>query len=265
MSGAVWTELLGEDFYGIQLTLDEYNRFHDSRESSRWVGLFVPDGRLVVHGHEYLGHAGLWRFLAERRDGAGKHGLPRRGVRRARPLLPRGDHAMDRAAALRGHSVRDGRRVDRGVRVRARCAAAQRSRLDRPSAPDGVSVIATPSFVLSGPGGTLVADGVHTAYPDLAAARSALRTSAATLSASCRAPPMTGSTSEPNSLASRALSASSSGRLGRRWTTCGIICGARRLPAGRTRRGHLPRLSGSIRRIAPQVHYLSTGSTPRWT
>jgi isochorismate synthase len=32
-----------------------------------------------------------------------------------------------------------------------------------------------PLFVLSGPGGTLVADGLHTAYPDVAAARSAQR------------------------------------------------------------------------------------------
>ena len=32
-----------------------------------------------------------------------------------------------------------------------------------------------PSFVLSGPGGTLVADGVDAPYPELGAARAALR------------------------------------------------------------------------------------------
>ena len=32
-----------------------------------------------------------------------------------------------------------------------------------------------PTFVLSGPGGTLTAEGTHTAYPDVAAARAALR------------------------------------------------------------------------------------------
>ena len=32
-----------------------------------------------------------------------------------------------------------------------------------------------PTFVLSGPGGTLVAEGTHTGYPDVAAARAALR------------------------------------------------------------------------------------------
>jgi isochorismate synthase len=36
-----------------------------------------------------------------------------------------------------------------------------------------------PSFVLSGPGGTLVAHGVATSYPDIAAARDALRSGAA--------------------------------------------------------------------------------------
>src|ERR1700757_5061241 len=35
-----------------------------------------------------------------------------------------------------------------------------------------------PSFVLSGPGGTLVAHGVGTPYPDVAAARAALRSGA---------------------------------------------------------------------------------------
>lgn len=37
---------------------------------------------------------------------------------------------------------------------------------------------ATPSFVLSGPGGTLVAHGVHTPFPDIAAAGAALRSDA---------------------------------------------------------------------------------------
>lgn len=66
------------DMCGIQRTLDEYNRFHDERRSAEWVALFVPDARYVVHGHTYLGHDELWRFLAERRNGAGKHinGVP---------------------------------------------------------------------------------------------------------------------------------------------------------------------------------------------
>jgi isochorismate synthase EntC len=37
---------------------------------------------------------------------------------------------------------------------------------------------ATPSFVLSGPGGTLAAHGVHTPYPDIAAGQAALRSGA---------------------------------------------------------------------------------------
>ncbi|PXY23426.1 hypothetical protein BAY59_27535 [Prauserella coralliicola] len=66
------------DLYGIQRTLDDYNRFHDERRSAEWVALFVPDARYIVHDRIYAGHDELWRFLAERRGGAGKHinGVP---------------------------------------------------------------------------------------------------------------------------------------------------------------------------------------------
>ncbi|GAB3348163.1 nuclear transport factor 2 family protein [Amycolatopsis echigonensis] len=72
------SELAPADLEGIRRTLDDYHRFHDERRSEEWVALFVPEARYVVHDQEYLGHEGLWRFLVERRSGAGKHinGVP---------------------------------------------------------------------------------------------------------------------------------------------------------------------------------------------
>ena len=74
-----------------------------------------------------------------------------------------------------GHPLRHGRRVDRGVRFRARRAPARGAGVDRLPAPVCAGhVTAEPSFVLAGRDGAVMADGVHTAYPTLADARAAL-------------------------------------------------------------------------------------------
>ena len=84
--------------------------------------------------------------------GVAAHGVARRRVRRARPLLPRGAHPLDRAAAVRGDPVRDGRRR------RSRCAASNtgsarsaRSGLTGLPQPAVLHVTPEPSFVLAGP------------------------------------------------------------------------------------------------------------------
>src|SRR5262245_21059972 len=104
----------------------------------------------------------------------GTDGVPRRAVHRAWPLLPRGADAMGRAGDIRGDQVRDGGRVDRGVRLRTRCAPDQRAGTNGSPPPVLAGVTREPAFVLAGRTGVVVADGVHTAFPRLADARAAL-------------------------------------------------------------------------------------------
>jgi 3-phenylpropionate/cinnamic acid dioxygenase small subunit len=67
-----------DDYQGVVRTLEDYNRFHDERRGSDWVGLFADDAVFIVHERPYHGHEGLQTFVDERRNGIGKHfnGIP---------------------------------------------------------------------------------------------------------------------------------------------------------------------------------------------
>src|SRR5215207_6872912 len=108
------------------------------------------------------------------RVSARAHGIARCPVRRPRTLLPGGGDALGPASDLRRHQVRDGGRVDRGVRTRARRAPDQRTGTDGPSPPVPARLTREPSFVLASGGSAVIAEGVHTAFPKIAEARAAL-------------------------------------------------------------------------------------------
>src|SRR5690349_13589624 len=109
-----------------------------------------------------------------RRIGLRTLDVTRRIVRGPQPLFPFGDHALGRVAARRGQPLLDARRLDRGVWIRAWCSTARCARIDRSPAGDRTRVTTEPPFVLCGPTGALVADGVQAWYSDVAAAQSAL-------------------------------------------------------------------------------------------
>src|SRR5208283_601758 len=109
------------------------------------------------------------------RRGPGAHGITRRGFRRTRPLLPCDDRPLARAAGVGGRPVCDARRLACGLRLRGRTAATRGARADGLPSSGRVPVTGAPTGVLSGPGGTLVAEGTHAAYRDVAAAQAALR------------------------------------------------------------------------------------------
>lgn len=66
------------EFQAVCRLLDTLDRHHDSRDADAWLACFTDDATYSVHGTEYAGTDGLRRFLAQRRDGAGKHhhGVP---------------------------------------------------------------------------------------------------------------------------------------------------------------------------------------------
>ena len=122
------------------LTVDEVSPLLTEWDYGDYEGLTTPEIRETVPGWLVWTHgcpggesvaAGQRACRPCGRIGAATHGVARRGVRRPRSLLARGDHPLDRAAVVRGHPVRDGRGVDRGVRLRARRPPAQRTRADR--------------------------------------------------------------------------------------------------------------------------------------
>src|SRR5699024_1953932 len=117
------------------------------------------------------GGAGQRPRRPDGRVGAAAVGLPRRGFRRPRALLPRGDHPVARAAVGRRRPVRDDRGVAGRLRLRARGTPAHRTRADRAGSSRDLT---TPTFVLSGPAGTLVAEGTTAGFSDAAAAAAAL-------------------------------------------------------------------------------------------
>ena len=98
----------------------------------------------------------------------------RRGVRRTRPLLPVGGDPLGRAATAGRCALRIRSGLCRGVRLRARPTAALGAGDDQSPRAGRRDVSARTSFVLSGPAGTVVAQGIRTGYPDVAAASAAL-------------------------------------------------------------------------------------------
>ena len=162
------------------LTVDEVSPLLAEWDYGDYEGLTTPEIRQTVPDWLVWTHGcpGGEILAAGQRTGRPRHRVALDHME-SRDVVFVGHGHFSRAVLTRwmelpiseGITVRDGGRVDRGVRLRARRAPDQRTGTDGPRQPVPAGVTREPSFVLAGRGGVVVADGVQTAFPRIADAQ----------------------------------------------------------------------------------------------